>query len=149
FRTGYRLLCDDVRVAALTQVGDPQRLDSKRQEVLAFIAAAEQHVHLFPPSEYQTLTASISAMLDCLEQARLASQDPIPTPTLSVSHTEYNGRRGRPSIQIDRDFLEAALTLRGPAGVASVVKCSARTIRRRALDLGLVEPGPPVYRDVD
>jgi hypothetical protein len=29
--------------------------------------------------------------------------------------------------------------------LAQVFDCSARTIRRRALDYGLAEPGPPVY----
>lgn len=59
----------------------------------------------------------------------------------------HTGRRGRPRIEIDENFLAFALDLRGPTGIAPVTQTSGRTVRRRALDYGLLEPAAPVYMD--
>lgn len=48
---------------------------------------------------------------------------------------------------MDPNFLATSISLRGPTEIAAIVGCSARTIRRRALEQGLVEPGQPVYVD--
>ena len=50
-------------------------------------------------------------------------------------------------MDIDPAFLSQALSLRGPAHLAPVFSVSARTIRRRALEYGLAQPGAPVYTD--
>lgn len=61
-------------------------------------------------------------------------------------HTAHTGRRGRPRKEIDPNILEIALTEhRGPTHLAPVFNCSSRTVRRRALDYNIVEPGAPVY----
>ena len=57
------------------------------------------------------------------------------------------GRRGRPRVEIDTQFLGAALELHGPTGIAPEVGCSLRAIRRVALRAGLVQPGAPVFQD--
>ena len=84
-------------------------------------------------------------MIACLDNAVLLSSDPPDAPPLQTSYTVHTGEPGRPSIQIPPGMLAAALGLRGPSHLTQIFDCSARTIRRRALEYGLAEPGPPVY----
>ena len=58
------------------------------------------------------------------------------------------GRPGRPRIEFNPDFLAEALDLRGPSHIAPVFHCSPMTVRRRALESGLTQPGHPVYTNV-
>lgn len=83
-------------------------------------------------------------MVRLLDEACDRSADPPEPGTIIVSQRTATGKRGRPRVNIDPVFLQEALTLRGPTHLAPVLHCSARTIRRRALDLNLVNPGPPV-----
>ena len=88
---------------------------------------------------------SIARMLEALSTASVQSCDIPPTANITVSGLVHRGGRGRPRIEIDEAFLAHGLQLRGPTGLAPVVGISSRTIRRRALEYGLVEPAPPVY----
>lgn len=88
-------------------------------------------------------------MLQALDDACHRSSDPPTGPPPQVVWQVRTGRRGRPRIEFDPDFLSTALSLRGPTGVAPVVNTSSRTIRRRALDYMIVEPGNPVFQDID
>lgn len=54
------------------------------------------------------------------------------------------GGRGRPSIQIDPEFLEQAMQSHSNTELARALGCSTATVRRRQLELGLVEPQAPV-----
>jgi hypothetical protein len=86
-------------------------------------------------------------MVQDLDQACYQSSDPPDAPTITVCQTTRRGKRGRPRVDIDPTFLAQALDLRGPTHLSPVLHCSSRTIRRRALDHGLVSPGHPVYTD--
>ena len=77
-----------------------------------------------------------------LDQARQASSDPLDGPAISFAHTVPTGRRGRPKVEIDPNILSTALTLRPKTQIANTAGCSARTIRRRQLDYGIITPGP-------
>lgn len=70
-------------------------------------------------------------------------------PSLIISQRASTGKRGRPTVQIEPNFLAQALELQGPTHLASVFNCSSRTIRRRAVELGLAEPGVPIYTDTE
>ncbi|KAK6995573.1 hypothetical protein R3P38DRAFT_3407633 [Favolaschia claudopus] len=72
--------------------------------------------------------------------------DPPDAAPLTVVHRVRTGRRGRPRVEIDPQFLRAALDLRGPTGIAPKLGVSARTVRRAALRAGLVQPGAPVFQ---
>jgi hypothetical protein len=85
-------------------------------------------------------------MVAALDLARHESLDPPDAPPLVVAHRVRTGRRGRPRIEINSNFLSAALDLRGPTGIAPELGVSSRTIRRRALEAGLVEAGAPVFQ---
>ena len=80
-----------------------------------------------------------------LPQARHLSSDPADGPNLVVSHRVATG--GRPRVEINPETLQAALQLRGPTHLATLFNCAPRTIRRRALEYGLVQPGTAVYTD--
>ncbi len=81
-------------------------------------------------------------MVNDLDAACYRSADPPEAAVPAVVQAVRPRRRGRPRIQIDTEWLEAALDLRGPSGIAAAAQVSARTIRRRALEAGLVQPGP-------
>jgi len=82
-----------------------------------------------------------------LNKACHQSSDAPDGPSIVLSYQSSAGRRGRPRTEINPEFLSQALDLRGPSHLGPVFKCSARTIRRRALEYGLVVPGQPVYAD--
>ena len=84
-------------------------------------------------------------MCQHLDAASHRSADPVAGPLLQVVSRSKTGRRGRPRVEISPGFLEQALTLRGPSHIAPVLRCSARTVRRRALEHNLREAGMPVF----
>jgi hypothetical protein len=90
----------------------------------------------------------IADMVAALDAAAVQSQDLPDGPHISVSEVTHTGKRGRPRIEVDPTFLAFALDMRGPTGIAPVLGCAPRTVRRRALEHGLVDPGPPVYIDL-
>ncbi|KAF7376666.1 hypothetical protein MSAN_00083500 [Mycena sanguinolenta] len=127
-----------------------QNCEDKSASVHDFFSAAEQHQEVIPPGEFSDLHHGIQAMTAALEDAISASGDPLTVPMLSVMPVipASQRKRGRPRKEIDKKFLAGALTLRGPTGIARSLHCHARTVRRRALDYGLVEPGAPCYQDI-
>lgn len=83
-------------------------------------------------------------MVDLLSEASVRSSDPLAEAPLVAAVKWQSGGSGRPKTVIERTFLQQALRLRGFTGVADALQCSARTVRRRALELGLVEAGQAV-----
>lgn len=75
------------------------------------------------------------------------SRDPANEETVITSTRVHTGQAGRPRVHIDRDLLETALRYRGPTDLADIFDCAPRTIRRLALQYGLVDAGAPVYVD--
>lgn len=106
-------------------------------------------MNIFPPAEYATLQQGIGLMIDDLDAASHRSADPPQAPPPPVVHAVHTGRRGRPRLEIDAQFLEYALDLRGPSGIAPSLGISSRSVRRRALDYGLAQPAPPVFQTLD
>jgi len=86
-------------------------------------------------------------MIEDLNQAKFQSADLPDAQPLQAVRTVYTGRRGRPRIEIDEEILEVSYALRGPTELSDVFGVSSRSVRRRALEQGLVEPGDPVYVD--
>ncbi|KAJ6526004.1 hypothetical protein B0H19DRAFT_581814 [Mycena capillaripes] len=149
-RLGYETLERRVRIALRTQIGDEARLRAQMQECTRFLSAGEQNNTHFPAGEFARLQRNIQSMTEALEEAVTKSSDPLNVPMLSVMPTvpPAERKRGRPRKEINPEFLAGALTLRGPTGIGRSLKCSSRTVRRRALDYGLVEAGAPVFREV-
>lgn len=95
--------------------------------------------------EYTVIHDGTGEMLTHLAEAKQLSADPPDETTLKVASIVGLGVVGRPRIEIDREFLSSALQLRGASSIATIAACSARTVRRRALDYELAEAGSPVF----
>lgn len=86
-------------------------------------------------------------MLDAVNAAvstQVADPSSQYTP-VTVSEHVRTGKRGRPAVKINPTALQQLLELRGPEGTGELLGCSTRTVRRRALQLGLSQPGVPVF----
>ncbi|KAJ6608778.1 hypothetical protein B0H10DRAFT_514434 [Mycena sp. CBHHK59/15] len=146
-RIAYQILKRNVIRTLRTQRGAETQLNHQITEVLQFSAAAQLHRNIIPPAEFATAERSIHDMVDALNTARHESSDSPTAPNLVVTSRTSTSDGGRPRVDIDPNILAEALSLRGPTHLASVFQVSSRTIRRRALDYRLVEPGVPVYTD--
>lgn len=128
-----------------------------------------QNRNVIGRADYNTIREGVVAMLEALEEA-VQRSDTIPSEAQSIQvccysllcepftlintlkQTSYyirTGRRGRPRLHIEPDILQPSLEYRGPTALAPVFDCSSRTVRRRALEAGFVEPCPPVYIEYD
>jgi hypothetical protein len=87
-------------------------------------------------------------MLELLDAASRRVSDPPDPIELVTMREQKTGRPGRPRKEVDPHFLAFALEARGPSGVAQFFKCSPRTIRRRALDHGILPPGKAPFCEV-
>lgn len=87
-------------------------------------------------------------MVSLLEEACHQSMDPPDTTQPSVVTLAHSGKAGRPRIEIDQNFLEQALALRGPHTIGPLLGCHPRTVRRRALEYQMVEPAEPVKSQI-
>jgi hypothetical protein len=97
---------------------------------------------LFDDEELGIMRTSLARMLEQLlvmEEAAKESKEDTP---FRVIHS--SGTFGRPRIDIDQTWLEYALRTQGVTHVASVLGVAPRTVRRRAIEYGLAEPGPSV-----
>ncbi|KAK6995657.1 hypothetical protein R3P38DRAFT_2567154 [Favolaschia claudopus] len=138
-RQAYQILKRNVIRTLRTQRGADTQLSYQVNEVLQFSGAIQI------ATELATVEQSITEMIDALEEARHESSDMPTGPSLPVVSRTSTG--GRPRVEIDPEILRQALALRGPSHLEEVFGVGARTIRRRALEYGLVEPGEPVYTD--
>ncbi|KZP05668.1 hypothetical protein FIBSPDRAFT_967086 [Athelia psychrophila] len=145
-RTVYHDLARRVSRTLRTQLGDGLHLRSQRDKVLRFMADASVHMGEFPAEEFAALWASADTMVAQLDSACHQSTDSPDGPALVVAQCVRSGKQGRPRVHIEPAFLAEALALRAVGGIAPVIACSARTIHRRALELGLMAPAPPVAR---
>lgn len=84
-----------------------------------------------------------------LDEAIFEANEPADEPPLQVTQFIRTGRRGRPRLEINPTFLGSALQTRGPQYIGPLLHCSSRTVRRRALESGLVEPQPPVFSTIE
>jgi len=80
-----------------------------------------------------------------LNQAKSMSADVPDTEPIEATYRIYTGRRGRPKIVIDPDILGASYAHRGPTELGELFGVSSRSVRRRAVEEGIAEPGNAVY----
>ncbi|KIM89556.1 hypothetical protein PILCRDRAFT_60332 [Piloderma croceum F 1598] len=143
-QAAYHALQDHVVTALLTQIRDAPHLKITSYQVTALSVAAEQHLAVFPAAEYHILQTSLSAMVQDLDFTCHQSSDPPDASPLIILHHVSTNSTGHPQVKIDPTFLSHALELRGPTSLSKIVKCSSRTVHHHALELGIVQPGPPV-----
>ncbi len=78
---------------------------------------------------------NILVMIASLDQAQESSSDPPTTSLPSPSHLHHTGGPGRPRFEIDPEIMQTLLSVEPKTEVARVLGCSARTVRRRQLDV--------------
>lgn len=86
-----------------------------------------------------------------LDAAAFTSLDPpdiAPEDMGMASAQSGPSGRGRPKVEIDVEFLAHALNITTVTAVARLLKCHPRTIRRRALETGILQPGTPLFQKV-
>ncbi|KAG6906726.1 hypothetical protein DXG01_012416 [Tephrocybe rancida] len=148
-RSGYAELGRQVTTALRTQRGDAARLEQHCSDCTRLLEILTMHSAAFNPEELTVIHGSVQQMIEYLQEASRLSLDPPEAPFHSLTSTVSTGQPGRPRIEIDSNILTLGLELRGPTHLAQVFNCSSRTIRRRALELGIVTPGEPVYVDYE
>ncbi|KAF7323543.1 hypothetical protein MKEN_00574400 [Mycena kentingensis (nom. inval.)] len=146
-RAAYANLERDVRRTLNTQLGVEESLEGQAREALRLLSAAQVHRNHFPSDEWTALELSIDNMVQALNDARDEISDPPSAEPLRVLSFASTG--GRPRIEIDPELLAESLQHAGPTRLRDVFKVSSRTIRRRALDYGLANPGAPVYVETE
>jgi hypothetical protein len=88
-------------------------------------------------------------MMQHLDDARHTARDLPDSHTPEVTWKVSTGKKGRPKQQIDPVWLAQMTTLRNKSGIAPLLSCSARTLRRRELEYRLATPGQHVARRVE
>ncbi|KAJ8073836.1 hypothetical protein PM082_012114 [Marasmius tenuissimus] len=149
FRGAFNELGDRVNVVLHT--GNIPRIREVTRDCLSFFQNIQQHYRKFDPDELETITWSVSQMILYLDNARNVELDPAdaPFPFPEPPEPEEPCGRGRPRTYIDPHLLSIAVDLRQLKRMAEILNVHVRTLRRRALEQGLVEPGEPVYVDFE
>ncbi|KAL0061141.1 hypothetical protein AAF712_012061 [Marasmius tenuissimus] len=116
------------------------------REIILFKQRLQQHYRLFQPDELEVMTESAIQMVLHLDDMRNTLMDPPDRPfPLPESPNEPQQGPGRPRKAIDSNLLKMAVDMRRTKRLAEILGVHVRTLRRRALAEGLVEPGEPVY----
>lgn len=105
----------------------------------------DQHATILAPDDRHIMLSGIHGMVADLEIAKTSSTYEPDAPPVAHTRHIHTGGRGRSRIEIDSDVLVTAYQLAGPTRLAQVFHVSARTIRCRALEQQIVEPGDPVF----
>lgn len=154
-RACYRILEDNANRALQTQVGDSQRLNGLQDEALQFLTVintvryrvasrvlrgpalkqSTQQRQLFPDEEFRLIMSNLREIVRLLDQARNQTLDPPNPPHPPPSYTSHTGRAGRPRVEIDQGVLSNSLLLEPKTTLATILGCSARTIRRRQQEI--------------
>ena len=100
------------------------------------------------PADTHTITTSIDDMISALESSITTTRYPPDAPPIVLGNTIHSGQRGRPPVDIKPEDLALLASGRTTMkDIGNLYQCGARTIRRRMLEFGLSEPGPPVYTE--
>jgi hypothetical protein len=105
-----------------------------------FLSLVLQHAAIFNSAELAILQANLAVMKDEIRhqygQALDSSHHGHPVLTEQV----YTGRRGRPAIHIDPDFLRWAYSLRSTSSISRFLHVSRQRVRSALLEHGIAVP---------
>lgn len=107
-----------------------------------------QHGQSLPANELMAIRANLENMVISLDAGEYASVDE-PERHIVVVGESQNGEKGRPKVLIDEDILREGIRHLSWAELGRRLGCHPRTVRRRALELGLVEGGGLVRQTVE
>ena len=100
-----------------------------------------------PAEELAIFDQKVEAMCQALDDAVHKACDPPDEPSPQIITLKMTGKRGRPRKLLTRAFLDYTKSM--GLGKTKIVQAlppntvSARTIRRRALEIGIDQPAPP------
>ena len=98
--------------------------------------------------DYQTIVQSVVDMIECLDNAEDDARDDTGGDPIPVSMYTSKEGKGRPRLEIDRNWLMYALQVQTMADIAKELGCNPRTVRRRILEYGLADPAPAIIQEV-
>ncbi|KAL5537303.1 hypothetical protein ACEPAF_1126 [Sanghuangporus sanghuang] len=132
FRTRYWTLVDRIS-SAIQQHDDANNLTRLGDQLDDFIRLFEQHRSVFPNEERETLCQNLSRMRTDIQ---LQYQDS----TEHVIEHIHTGRKGRPWVWIDPEFLRDAYQITSAQRIAAFLGVGRTVVRSHLLELGLAEP---------
>ncbi|KAG2345292.1 hypothetical protein BDR05DRAFT_998427 [Suillus weaverae] len=141
----FNQLKEDVRIALLTQLGDAAQLQLHVEACEHLKNGITLHCALVPEATYTTMNDSLNAMIADLDEGKDQSADEPDMAPIEVMSTVHTHQRGGPQIEINPDILATALQFAGPTRLGAIFGIAPHTMRRRALEHEIVEPGNPVY----
>lgn len=109
------------------------------------LTIGRQYNSIFSSDEHNTIDQSLAVMRNDvrLEYERITEQSHHGRPT--ILETVRTGNPGRPSIQIDPDFLRWAYTMRTTSGIARFLGVARSTVRSALLEHGIADPQEQPY----
>ncbi|KIJ41997.1 hypothetical protein M422DRAFT_48449 [Sphaerobolus stellatus SS14] len=143
FRGSYRVLVREIVGGLELHMGDAEQLSHLRRNVMRFHASIVQHEAIFSTAEWLCLTTNLEDMVGHLDIAEHASLEP-PDEEMVIVEEIHTGEHGPPSIHINEDFLRHRIRTMSYTELSRRFGCDTQTVRRRALELGLVEACGPV-----
>lgn len=95
---------------------------------------------IFMAAEHDTIMQSLAIMQNDVRQQyeQTISESHHGHPT--IVETIHTGQRGRPSLQINREFLQWAYSLRPISSIAHFLNVSRGFVRRQLVEHGIAEP---------
>jgi hypothetical protein len=110
---------------------------------------AEKHSRFFVGEELGIIRVSLRQMVGDLDTAIADASDPPDRESVvHLTTVVRNGRRGRPRLELNAEFLEFSYPKRPTTSLGEIFGCSSRHVRRMALRNGLASPGEPVKRTI-
>ncbi|KAK7051234.1 hypothetical protein VNI00_004734 [Paramarasmius palmivorus] len=145
FRVGYDHLRETV--TRVLQTANAPQIPNVTRECILFFQRIQQHYRIFSPDELEVITESLTEMILALDESRNTIHDPpdAPFPFFQPEENHEPQGPGRPRKHIDPQLLSIAVNMRQTKKLARILQVHTRTLRRRALEQNLVEPGEPVY----
>lgn len=120
---------------------ESERLSNVASQADLHLYLFDQHSGIFSAPEADTFRTNIALLQREVAQTYQASLDASHHGVPEVVHVERTGRRGRPRIIIDPDFLQQAVAYRGASKIARFLRVGRSKVRSTLLEYGLVQPG--------
>nr|GAT43777.1 predicted protein [Mycena chlorophos] len=109
-------------------------------DLTTFADMANTHSEIFEPDEFQRLQQNVAGMLHDLREVYREAVDASHHGRPDLVQYVHTGRRGRPRVVIDPQFLRWAYAQRSTAGLCRFLGIGRTTLRNALLDAGIVEP---------
>jgi hypothetical protein len=105
-----------------------------------FLSLVLQHAAIFDSAELAVLQANLVTMRDEIRQQYGQALDSSHHGHPVLTEHVHTGRRGRPAIHIDPDFLRWAYSLRSTSSISRFLHVSRQRVRSALLEYGIAVP---------